>query len=242
MLPVMFKYDEYIKKLLWICNNFMTYYGGGGWGCPANEKNKKRFNAPNAPAGSFIFDCCGFAYKAIPWGWTGDYSKMYGGCTFPVASDPLRALDTMNVASICSEPLSSDFTKILPGEVLYMKGHVAIYIGEGKAIECTSKWTHNVLISQVSNINSGLNMKYKRKWTSHGKLQIIDYTGAVDHLPNDVITHPADEPVYTIARAGEGLIRIAKRSGITFAEIKRLNPNIKGPVYLVRIGQKVRIK
>lgn len=50
------------------------------------------------------------------------------------------------------------------------------------------------------------------------------------------------EPEYTIARIGEGLIRIAKRCGISFEEIKRLNPQIKGPVYLVRIGQKVRIR
>ena len=40
----------------------------------------------------------------------------------------------------------------------------------------------------------------------------------------------------------EGLIKIANRSGITFEQIKKLNPEIKAPMYLVRLGQKVRIK
>lgn len=56
---------------------------------------------------------------------------------------------------------------------------------------------------------------------------------------------PEPEPVkkeWTEALPGEGLSRIAKRSGITLAEIKALNPNIVPPLYIVRKGQKVRIK
>ena len=50
------------------------------------------------------------------------------------------------------------------------------------------------------------------------------------------------EAVYVKPKLGEGLISIAKRSGITFEEIKRLNPDIKPPKYIVRIGKKVRVR
>lgn len=56
-------------------------------------------------------------------------------------------------------------------------------------------------------------------------------------------TQPASfSPKYTVAKRGEGLSVIASRSKITFEQIKRLNPKITAPEYLVRLGQQVRIK
>lgn len=224
-MEILFKNHEYIAKLLYIYNNFLTYYAWGAFGAPANKKNQNRYNVPDAPTEAFLFDCSGFAYKAIPWGWTGDPKRTYGGATYK----KIPELETADIISICTYS-SSDFSDILPGEVLYMKGHVGIYLGDGKAIECTSKWDNCVLISQVTNIESTLNLPYKRKWLRHGRLPFIEYVEV------DI------KPEYTTARLGEGLIRIARRSGITFDEIKRLNPGIKGPAYIVRLGQKVRIR
>ena len=51
-----------------------------------------------------------------------------------------------------------------------------------------------------------------------------------------------EEKVYTKALLGEGLSKIAKRCGISLAQIKELNPDIKPPMYLVRLGKEVRIK
>lgn len=226
-MEILYKNHEYIAELLKIYNNFVTYYAWGAIGSPANKKNRERYNVPNAPEESFLFDCSGFAYKALPLGWYGDRKRVYGG------ADPAKYPELYNcndIISICPYS-SSDFSDILPGEVLYMKGHVGIYIGDGKAVECTSKWDNCVLISQVTNIDSGLNMPYKRKWLRHGRLPFIDY-GLEKEL----------QPEYTIARIGEGLIRIARRCNISFDEIRKLNPGIKGPAYVVRLGQKVRIK
>lgn len=50
------------------------------------------------------------------------------------------------------------------------------------------------------------------------------------------------KPVTTPARKGEGLIAIAARSRISFTTIKRLNPSITAPDYLVQLGQAVRVK
>ena len=60
---------------------------------------------------------------------------------------------------------------------------------------------------------------------------------------SQIIDEPEkEEPEYTYPKLGEGLIKIARRCGITFEEIKRLNPDIKPPMYIVRAGKKVRIK
>lgn len=222
----MYQNLEYVNKLLDIQRNYKTYYAWGAIGSPANKKNRERYKVPNAPSDSFLFDCSGFAYKALPLGWIGDKNRTYGG------ADPGKDMDLFNcndILSICDD-VSSDFSRIQPGEVLYMSGHVGIYIGEGRAVECTSNWSNGVLISLVSNITTESG-EQKRKWLKHGKLPFVIYN-----------KEEIAEPVYTTARIGEGLIRIARRVGISFDEIKRLNPEIKGPVYLVRLGQKVRIK
>jgi murein DD-endopeptidase MepM/ murein hydrolase activator NlpD len=62
-------------------------------------------------------------------------------------------------------------------------------------------------------------------------------------IRNHQPTQPAAfSPKYTTAKRGEGLIAIASRSKISFSEIRRLNPKISAPEYVVRLGQSVRIK
>lgn len=56
------------------------------------------------------------------------------------------------------------------------------------------------------------------------------------------VSKPKDEPVYTMPKIGEGLFAIARRSGISYAKIKELNPDIRPPMYLVKFGKQVRIK
>lgn len=63
-----------------------------------------------------------------------------------------------------------------------------------------------------------------------------------DEAPKAPETPKTSEAVYVKPRLGEGLYSIAKRSGITFEEITRLNPDIKPPKYVVRFGKKVRVK
>lgn len=47
---------------------------------------------------------------------------------------------------------------------------------------------------------------------------------------------------YTTAKSGEGLGAIATRVKISLSAIKKLNPTIKAPDFLVKLGQKIRIK
>lgn len=49
------------------------------------------------------------------------------------------------------------------------------------------------------------------------------------------------DPVYAVAALGDNLIRIAWKNNIDFSELRKLNPDIKGPAYLCYMGQRVRI-
>ena len=222
----LYKNMDYVKALLDIYNNVKTFYAWGAFGSPANKKNRVRYNVPDTlTPDTFLFDCSGFAYKALPWGWTGDKTKTYGGATYN-----LLPLD--KPFPEIGENISEDFSTIIPGEVVYMIGHVGVYIGEGKVLECTAAWDNCVMMTECANVGIKTGLQHKRKWLSHGKLPFIEYE--LESVP--------DVPVYTTAKIGEGLIKIAHRCGITLDQIKKLNPNIKPPLYIVHIGEKVRIK
>lgn len=224
-MPKLYTSEQYVKELMRIHEHYKTYYAWGAFGSPANAKNRKRYEVPDTVTpDTFLFDCSGFAYKALPWGWSGDKNKTYGGASY-------NKYDLDHPFPQVCEDISKDFSTIVPGEVVYMPGHVGVYIGKGIVVECTAAWENCVLLSECKNVSIDTGLKHKRTWTSHGKLPFVDY-GLVE----------ISLPIYTVAMMGEGLIKIARRCGITLEEIKRLNPEIRPPMYLVRKGQKVRIK
>lgn len=49
-------------------------------------------------------------------------------------------------------------------------------------------------------------------------------------------------PVYAVAALGDTLIKIAWKNNLDFGELKKLNPDVKGPAFLLYMGQRVRIK
>lgn len=48
-------------------------------------------------------------------------------------------------------------------------------------------------------------------------------------------------PVYAVAGMGDTLIRIAWKNNLDFNKLRELNPDIKGPAYILRMGQRVRL-
>lgn len=76
-------------------------------------------------------------------------------------------------------------------------------------------------------------------------LKASEFADEVNTLLNGTVTPSKpvlEEPVYVYPQLGDGLYKIARRYNITIDEIKRLNPDIKPPMYIVRMGKKVRIK
>jgi hypothetical protein len=172
---------EFANKVKDIALNYKTVYAKGVIGSPISEsllKSKKKqypewytdskVQSLRKHMGAFGFDCV-CLIKSVLWGWNGDSSATYGGADYKSNGVPDITADTMIYK--CSE-ISSDFSDIEVGEVVWMKGHIGVYIGNGLAVECTPKWTNNVQITACNCTKQGYNT---RKWTKHGKLPYVDY-------------------------------------------------------------------
>lgn len=168
------KVREFIDKLN-LALNLKTHYQSGGWG---------KWNGS-----SWGFDCNNLG-KAIIWGWNADTSKPRGGGAV-YASNGLGDIGTETMIAKCSN-VSSDFTNIKVGELLWMQGHVGYYIGNGQVIEASVGWNLNKVFK--SQVDSKGNRTYNgrggsAKWQKHGFMPWIDYN-----------EDPIPEPKWTIGK------------------------------------------
>lgn len=99
------------------------------------------------------FDCIGLV-KGVLWGYP---NVKYNSNGVPDVNDQMVLSYLLDI--------STDMNNIEVGELLHMKGHVGVYVGNGSVVECTAKWSGNVLISSLT----------ARKWERHGKLPWITY-------------------------------------------------------------------
>lgn len=213
------KNTELVAKLKDVATNHKTLYVMGCFGAPMTAANKTRYcnnhdynKDPErtamikaASADTFGFDCVCLV-KGVLWGWSGDKSKTYGGASYQANGVPDINADT--IITKCSAVSTTGWDKLVPGELLWMKGHVGVYVGDGLAVECTPRWSNDVQITAVHNI--GTKAGYNgRKWTKHGKLPYVEYVEEVKPVP--VVTgtpstgSAADEKVIWDFLKGKGL-------------------------------------
>lgn len=234
-------------------------YGGLGYhGTPTQksrvlraypkENNKAKIKL--ADEDTWMFDCVGFI-KALCNGFNFLKNKPsgveynYGGASFPT-SGPLSA--KYGAAAFFNEyceNISADFKSIKPGEAVWMRGsikdggdsHIGIYLGGAMVVECTPRWNDGVQLTACLNIAdvAGYNGRY---WDYHGTIPCIDYSEV------EKKEQPKEQPKeqYHIATKGQGLAKIGALYGVPTKEMKALNPNVKPPLYIVKVGQKIRIK
>lgn len=153
------KVNDFINKLKRLANDTPTQYRGGGVG---QHEGK-----------TFLFDCGGLI-KSIIWGFNFDYSQYRGGAIYQSNGLPDVGCDRL-FNEYCYDK-STDFTKIEVGELVWMSGHIGVYVGDRKVIEATSAWDNKVLISEVG--NNGERTKNGSRcltWTHHGKFNKIEY-------------------------------------------------------------------
>ena len=167
-----------------VAKNHKTLYVMGCFGWPmtasmkARAKKEQSYNRKPArtakidaaSAKTFGFDCVCFI-KALLWGWNGNANHKYGGAAYK--SNGVPELDADQMIEVCKD-VSTNFSNIQVGEVVWLKGHIGIYIGNGLAVESTPSWKDGVQITAVHNI--GKKTGYNgRKWTKHGKLPYVSY-------------------------------------------------------------------
>ena len=161
-----FTNNEFIKKLKWLTKDVPNvYYSGKNW----SQLNK---------AGKWQFDCV-LSIKSILWGFKADKTLFRGGTVYK--ANGVADFSCNGALNYC-KGVSKDFTNLIPGEYLCMKGtkynHSGIYLGNGKVFEDTTGWgVKKCVISDISTKGvRSLNGKKNLKWTYHGKLNYIDYT------------------------------------------------------------------
>ena len=165
-----------------VATEYKTLYVMGCFGAPMTSGNKNRYinsyaynrkderkpKIQEASADTFGFDC-GCLIKGVLWGWDGDASHVYGGASYNSNGVPDKDADQM--IKLCSD-VSTDFSKIEIGEMVWMSGHCGVYIGNGLAVEATPIWDDGVQITACNCNKSGYN---RRDWTKHGKLPWVTY-------------------------------------------------------------------
>lgn len=182
----MIKAADMVNKALNVANNVKTLYVLGGWGqelgtgtdpwCVKhyeyNQQEKRIQKIHAASRKTYGFDCVCFL-KGLMWGFGTDMNKTCGGAVYTSNGVPDIGADTM--FSKCTEQ-STDFTKIVPGEFCWMKGHIGIYVGDGLSVECTPNWKDGV---QITACNCKKDGYPTRTWTKHGKSPYLDYSETV---------------------------------------------------------------
>ena len=192
---------QFAETAMFIANNTKTYYVNGAWGWPMTQSNKQRainngtsYNKRNAaaimalPDGVWGWDCI-CLLKGICWGWCNDWNKSYGGAGYACNGVPDSPENVM--IQRCNG-VTTDFSNVQVGEMLWLDGHAGIYIGNGLGVECTPSWKNGVQITAVLNIGKkdGYN---GRKWTKHGMLPYFKYIGGTVQQPS-VPSQPSFPP------------------------------------------------
>lgn len=170
------EFAEKVKHIL----EYRTLYVNGGWGWPLDAANKVRalMNSYNAQAirsykieaasrDTFAFDCV-CMIKAVLWGWSGKHFDHNGGAKY--ASNGVPDLNADQMIQACGERY--DWENIEVGSVVWVKGHIGVYVGDGMVVEATPIWRDGV---QMTSLNVPKKGYHYRKWKCWGKLPWVEY-------------------------------------------------------------------
>ena len=186
-----------------VAKNHKTLYVMGCIGAPLTGANVERYcnnhsynkqthrkemikTCANQNPPYYGFDCV-CLIKSLLWGWNGNPAANYGGAAY--ASNGVPDIGADQMIAVCKE-VSTDFSNIVIGEAVWMPGHIGIYIGNGKAVECTPQWGNGV---QITACNRAIQGVHRRNWTKHGKLPYVEYSVENVESPSEPEKKTVDE-------------------------------------------------
>lgn len=170
---------ELVAACLDVVDNYKTIYVLSCFGAPMNAKNKERYAKADpkradkiraASDDTFGFDCVCFI-KGLFWGWCGNVNHVYGGAEYKSGGVPDMSADA--IIKACTD-VSEDFSNIVPGELVWLPGHVGIYVGDGLAAESTFEPESGVQLQCVLPMGVKPGMP-ATGWVKHGRLPWISY-------------------------------------------------------------------
>ncbi len=179
------KASELVRKARNIAEHHKTLYVMGCFGAPMTDSNKSYYcqhyeynrrperteMIQKASPDTFGFDCV-CLIKGILWGWNGDATQPRGGAVYE--SHGVPDIDADQMIGRCTRVSTSGWSRMKPGEAVWMEGHIGIYIGGGLVVECSPRWDNKVQITAVGNTN-GKAGYHTRVWTKHGQLPWVIY-------------------------------------------------------------------
>ena len=122
----------------------------------------------NTKDGKYLLCDCSGLIKGILWGYPekGKY-----------ASNNVPDINADTMISRCSN-VTTDFTKLQPGWLVWMKGHIGIYVGDGVVIESSPIWENGIQRTYPKGCGKANAYGLKaRQWQKCGQLDCyIDYT------------------------------------------------------------------
>ena len=173
---IIFKSKDFADKMRHITQLPTEYYSGGNkWSSWDSYR--------------WLFDCV-VSIKSVLWGWHEDKNAPHGGADY--GSNGVPDFTCNGGLDYCTD-VSTDFSNLVPGEYLCMKGtqynHSGIYLGNGEVFDCTCAW--GVDSAVISNIDKYGNRSRRGvpclRWTYHGKLKWIDYSDTPTPTPSDKV-------------------------------------------------------
>lgn len=218
--------EQFIETCRDIALHRKTCYVWGGCGMPVTEATLSdklaQYPAQNrtycAQARSLLgqdawmFDCV-CLIKAVLWGWKGDRSKYYGGAVYGSNGVPDVSADGM--IQRC-RGVTADFSALVPGEALWLPGHIGVYLGGGLAAECTPAFAGGVQLTAVANL--GPKPGYAaRTWQKHGRLPYVDYAQAAKN--GSIIVDGRTYAVDLILKDGTNYVKIRDLAPILGYEV-----------------------
>ena len=143
------------SRLKKIARDRKTVYRRGAIGSPADD-------------GRLAFGSSGLIKNDL-WDWKGQGHRN-GGDAYGATCVP-DDMGANTMIGMCRN-VSSDFSKIQVGELVWIEGHVGLYVGDGLAVESTPLWKNGVQLTACKCDREGYP---RRDWTKHGKFPFIGY-------------------------------------------------------------------
>lgn len=201
-------------------------YVMGGWGQTLTEANIKTFcrNYPynhdryallKSHEGFIAMDCSGLV-KCILWGNAPGEWKASSYTKYDIPDINANTMETR-----CRDRQG----KPVAGDLVWMPGHIGIYVGNGKVVESTPRWNNGIQLTDLKD----------REWKKVLINSFISYCEDEENLQEPEVI------IYYSVQKGDNLTKIAKNCKIPYKELVKLNPQIKD-VNKIYPGDKIRIK
>ena len=201
------KVQDFITKAIQV-EKVPTLYG---WGKFMNSYNRNYL----------LCDCSGLI-KGILWGYPekGKY-----------ASNQVPDINANTMIKQCSK-VSTNFSKLPLGALVWMEGHIGIHVGSGVCVESSPIWEDGIQCTFIKGSGYSNTRKLKeRKWTKQGLFdKYVDYSTSTPQPVKKTVEEVAKEVLAGKWGNGDARKKALEKEGYNYSQVQaRVNELSKIP-------------